>query len=293
MSLDPAHAGQDRINLADALRDLRRASGLSGARLAERCQISQSKISRIETGRLLPSIFDVERVLTALSVNDTLKDDLLKLARVANAEYRDIRARVRRGLHHAQRDLAALEADAKEIRHFLPAMITGLLQVPDYLTASTSAPVEPASCDSPRAKAVRLERQAVLHEESKRFEFLLTEQALRWQLCKPSVMATQMDRLVSVSRLPAVRIGVLPLSVQISDGPMNTFVTYDDRLVTLELFSGSVVLRDPKDVEYYRELFDYFAEHALWGDDARGFLAGVAEDFRSSTTPSGGGKGAP
>lgn len=293
MSLDPANAGQDRINLADALRDLRRASGLSGARLAERCQISQSKISRIETGRLLPSIFDVERVLTALNVNGTLKDDLLKLARVANTEYRDIRARVRRGLHHAQRDLAALEADAEDIRHFLPAMITGLLQVPDYLTASSSAPVEAASCDSPRAKAVRLERQAVLHDESKRFQFLLTEQALRWQLCKPSVMATQMDWIVSVSRLPALRIGVLPLSVQISDGPMHTFVTYDDRLVTLELFSGSVVLRDPKDVEYYRELFEYFARHALWGDDARGFLAGVAEDFRSMTTPSGGHEPAP
>lgn len=156
-----------------------------------------------------------------------------------------------------------------------------------------NSPVDPVHCDTTRAAALKLERQAVLHDESKRFEFLLTEQALRWQLCAPSVMAMQMDRLVSVSRLSAVRIGVLPLSVQISDGPMNTFVTYDDRLVTLELFSGSVVLRDPKDVEYYRELFDYFAEHALWDDDARGFLAGVAEDFRSSTTPSGGGKGAP
>lgn len=62
-----------------------------------------------------------------------------------------------------------------------------------------------------------------------------------------------------------------------------TFVTYDDRLVTVELFSGTLVLRDPKDVEYYGELFDYFAEHALWGDEARAFLAAVAEDFRSAS----------
>ena len=36
-------------------------------------------------------------------------------------EYQDIRASVRRGLHHRQRELAALEAGARQMRHFLPA----------------------------------------------------------------------------------------------------------------------------------------------------------------------------
>jgi len=281
MSLDPARAGQDRINLADALRDLRRASGLSGQRLAERCQLSQSKISRIETGRLLPSIVDVERIVTALGVDEAMKSELLNLARVANAEYQDIREDVGRGLHHLQRELAALDAEAASIRHFLPALITGLLQVPEYVHAAMSSPVDPVSCDTTRASALKLERQGVLHDRSKQFEFLLTEQALRWKLCEPSVMAMQMDRLVSVSRLPSVRVGVLPQSTRIADGPMHTFVTYDDRLATAELFTGSIVFRDPKDVEYYRELFDYFAGHALWGDEARAFLATVAADFRA------------
>jgi len=66
MKLDPARAGQDRRNLAHALHDLRKASGLSGERLARRCGMSQSKVSRIETGRLLPSVVDVEQMLTAL-----------------------------------------------------------------------------------------------------------------------------------------------------------------------------------------------------------------------------------
>lgn len=281
MSLDPDQAGQDRINLADALRNLRRASGLSGQRLSQRCQLSQSKISRIETGRLLPSIVDVERILTALDVNGAMKSELLTLARVANTEYEDIRADVRRGMHHMQLELAALESDASHMRHFLPALITGLLQVPEYVRASLNRPVQAARADTSRAIALRLERQAILHDESKRFEFLLTEQALRWPRCEPSVMAMQLDRLVSVSRLSPVRVGVLPLSMEtVGNGPMSTFVTYDDRLVTVELFSGTLVLRDPKDVEYYRELFDYFVEHALWDDDARTFIAGVAEDFR-------------
>ena len=97
MKLDPTRAGQDRQGLARALHDLRKASGLSGDRLARRCGMSQSKVSRIETGRLLPSVVDVEQMLTALGVNDTTRNELVALAHVANSEYQDVRASVRRG----------------------------------------------------------------------------------------------------------------------------------------------------------------------------------------------------
>ena len=186
MRLEPERAGEDRQDLAGALLRLRRASGLSGERLARRCGMSQSKISRIETGRLLPSVVDVEQMLTALGVDDATKHELLALARVANTEYQDVRLSVRRGLHHRQRELAALEQSATEIRHFLPALVTGLLQTPEYMRAAISTPVEPASGDVGRAVAAKLDRQAVLHDPGKRFSFLLTESALRWQLCARS-----------------------------------------------------------------------------------------------------------
>jgi transcriptional regulator with XRE-family HTH domain len=142
--LDPEQAGHDRQSLASALRDLRRASGLSGERLARRCHMSQSKVSRIENGRLLPSVVDVDRILRALGVDQATSGELLALARVANTEYQDIRASVRRGLHHRQRELAALEADAREMRHFLPTLITGLLQTPDRPPPPVPAPQSPA-----------------------------------------------------------------------------------------------------------------------------------------------------
>jgi hypothetical protein len=70
--------------------------------------MSQSKVSRIETGWLLPSVVDVEQILTALAVDQSTRAELLALARVANAEYHDVRASVRRGLHHRQREIASL-----------------------------------------------------------------------------------------------------------------------------------------------------------------------------------------
>lgn len=281
MRLDPQRATEDRQNLAGALLRLRRASGLSGERLARRCGMSQSKISRIETGRLLPSVVDVEQMLTGLGVDEPTKRELLALARVANTEYHDVRLSVRRGLHHRQRELAALEQSATEIRHFLPALVTGLLQTPEYLRAAINTPVAPAAGDVGKTVAAKLERQAVLHDADKRFSFLLTESAMRWQLCPPGVMALQLDRLVSLSRLPTVSIGVLPLDRLVPDGAYHTFVTYDRRLVTVELFTGQLVLRDPKDIEHYHALFDFFARRALWAEEARTLLQAVAEEFRS------------
>jgi hypothetical protein len=231
---------------------------------------------------LLPSVVDVEQILTALAVDQATRVELLALARVANAEYHDVRASVRRGLHHRQREIAALESSAAEVRHFLPTLITGLLQVPEYMRAAISTPVEPAAGDVSKALAIKLERQAILHDTSKTFHFLLTESAVRWQLCPPSVMAVQLDHLISISRLPNVHIGVLPLSAQIPDGPYHTFVVYDRRLVTIELFTGRLVLRDPRDIEHYRALFAFFGHSALWSDEARSVLTELASEFRAT-----------
>jgi hypothetical protein len=204
------------------------------------------------------------------------------LATLASAEYHDVRTSVRRGLHHRQREIAALESSAAEVRHFLPTLITGLLQVPEYMRAAISTPVEPAAGDVSKALALKIERQAILHDTSKTFYFLLTESTIRWQLCPPSVMAVQLDHLISISRLSSVHIGVLPLSGRVADGPYHTFVVYDRRLVTIELFTGRLVLRDPRDVEHYRALFAFFEHSAVWSDDARAVLSEQANRFRAA-----------
>ncbi|MGH3516836.1 MAG: helix-turn-helix domain-containing protein [Haloechinothrix sp.] len=67
MTIEP-DTRQSRSDLAGTLRKLRKAAGLSGERLAVRCAMSQSKISRIESGRAFPTVLDVDRILTALEV---------------------------------------------------------------------------------------------------------------------------------------------------------------------------------------------------------------------------------
>ncbi|MQA64214.1 MAG: helix-turn-helix domain-containing protein, partial [Actinophytocola sp.] len=86
MTIEP-DTQQSRIDLAGTLRKLRKAAGLSGERLAVRCAMSQSKISRIESGKALPSVLDVDRILTALEVPADVASELLALTRRANVEH--------------------------------------------------------------------------------------------------------------------------------------------------------------------------------------------------------------
>jgi transcriptional regulator with XRE-family HTH domain len=273
---EPEELGQRNDELAIGLRDARRAAGLTGARLAARCGISQSKISKIETGKVLPSATDVERVLTALGTGQDRIADLLALARLANTEFQSTRASLRRGLHYKQKELAALEAETQHARFFLPLMITGLLQTPEYARASLAG----FPGDHHQAIARRLDRQSALYTPARRFTFILAEAAVRWQVCEPLVMAAQADRLASLSELPNVTIGVIPLDSRVPDGPLNTFTVYDERIVTAETFTGVIMMRDPRDVAYHLELFAFFERYAVTGDAVRALLESYARHFR-------------
>jgi transcriptional regulator with XRE-family HTH domain len=77
--LEPERSEADRLELARALRDLR-GSGLTGEALGRRIYMSQAKISRIETGRITPSVTDVELIVHALRAEPERSRELVDLA---------------------------------------------------------------------------------------------------------------------------------------------------------------------------------------------------------------------
>lgn len=242
--------------------------------------MSQTKISRIETGRALPTVIDVERILRALDVPDEVADELLGLARRANVDYASWRAYARVGLYRKQAELKALESSSRVMRHFLPAAPTGLLHVREYAVETLSPTVgsDPAR-DVARAVRARMDRQAILDDTSRSFWFLMTEQAVRWQRASAETMAAQCAHMAQVNAKPNVEIGIVRQAMRVPGTPINIFVVYDDRLVTVELFSGEVALRDPRDITQHLDLFDLFWSHALTRDDASAYLEEVADGF--------------
>ncbi len=277
MTFEPEQLGQSSQELAATLRKLRKQAGLSGDRLAARCTMSQSKVSRIESGKVRPSLVDIERILRALDAPPALVAEVSALARIAATEWQDARSMRRKGLDKKQLELAGLEASSTEFRFFLLSMLTALLSTPEYIRASLAH----IPGDHSKAVARKLERQEVLYDRRKKFTFIVTEQAARSPFVSPDAMAVQLDRLASLTHLPNVRLGVLPIETRLPGCPLNTFTVYDDRLATVETTAGVMVFRDPRDVRMYLDEFAGYDEHALFGEDARERLAEWSTAFRS------------
>ncbi len=238
--------------------------------------MSQSQISKFETGKKTPTVVDVERILRALDASPEDVAEVMALARIANTEWQNKRSSWRRGVEKLQIELASLEAESRELRYFLPAMITGMLATPDFIQASLSHEIG----DLAKVVSSKLERQAVLYDTSKRFTFLLTEQAARWSIIPAPAMTVQIDHLASLSRLPNIRIGVIPIGTFTPRGPMNTFTVYDERLVTVENFTGRMVFRDARDISEHLAVFAEFERHARFGDEARNLLREWSDAYR-------------
>ncbi|MFF5501302.1 helix-turn-helix domain-containing protein [Streptomyces roseolus] len=277
MTFEPEQLGQSSRELAATLRKLRKQAGLSGDRLAARCNMSQSKVSRVESGKVRPTLVDTERILRALDAPPALVAEVSALARIAATEWQDARSMRRKGLDKKQLELAGLEASSTEFRFFLLSMLTALLSTPEYIRASLAH----ITGDHSKAVARKLERQEVLYDRRKKFTFIVTEQAARSPFVSPDAMALQLDRLASLTHLPNVRLGVLPIETRLPGCPLNTFTVYDERLATVETTAGVLVFRDPRDVRMYVDEFAGYDERALFGEAARGRLAEWAMAFRS------------
>lgn len=278
MAIEPDALEQTGLELAAMLRQLRKQAGLSGARLAARCNMSQSKVSRIEGNKVRPSLVDVEQILRGLGASPAVAAEAMAMARIAQTEWQDRKALHRKGLDKKQLELAGLEAATTDFRFFLLSMVTGLLSTPDYIRASIldAPPMQQA-----RAVGLKLERQAVLLDRSKRFTFILTEQAVRYPLVAPDAMALQIDRISSLARQANISISLLPFSVRYSNTPLSTFTVYDDRLATIETDLGAAVFRDPRDVRSLLDRFAFYEGQAVTGDAAQELLSQWAWSFRS------------
>ncbi|RSO32578.1 hypothetical protein DMH15_22765 [Streptomyces sp. WAC 06725] len=277
MTFEPGELDRSKADLAETLRTLRKRAGRTQARLAQRVNMSQTKISNIEGGKITPSLVDVELILRALDAPSSLAAHVASLARTANTEWQDVWSQRRTGLEKKQNELAGFERSSTVFRYFLLSMVTGLLATPEYVRASLAH----IPGDHSKAIAKKLERQAVLHDTAKRFTFILTEQAARWPYLQGSAMAIQLDHLASVSRLPNVRLGVIPLSGHMPLAPLNTFTVYDTRVATVETSTGAMIFRDHRDISAYLNDFAAYEGYASFGEEARDLLSSWSTQYRS------------
>ena len=273
--------GAVRLNSSDicsALRKLRQASGQTANAVARHAAMSKSKLSKIENDRLTPSVIDVERILDALGVSGTIKAEFMDAARVAATEATAWRLYRRLGYHKHQSEIQAIEAQTNLMRLFQPSVIPGLVQTPEYARAVLIGKnLTEEILD--RTVVARLQRQKVLYDSARDFQFLITESVLRWQLITRAMLATQLDRIISLSRLPNIWIGIIPLGTDMPEPPTSSFVVFDRRLVIVEIPHCEIATRESKDIDLYIAKFQRLSHVALRDDDMRSFVINIRDEL--------------
>ncbi|WP_411112949.1 helix-turn-helix domain-containing protein [Streptomyces sp. 029-5] len=286
MTLPPNNASgssnvhEARSTLGKRLRELRVAAGLSGRQLAESLSWPPSKVSKLENGRQTPTDDDL-RGWTAATSSEGETEALLASLHTLEVQHAEWQRILRTGLKPHQQELLSWDQKTRLFRAFEATVIPGLLQTPEYARARFAEGIRRLKLpnDINEAIAGRVQRQEILYRPDKRFHFVLTEAALRFRLCAPEVMLGQLDRLVSLSQLPNVRLGIVGFETQYATSPWHGFWLYDNERVLVETLSAELDLRQPQEIELYGSAFEQLAAVASYGRSARTIINRVMEDL--------------
>ena len=283
--VDPVYGKRRR--LANELRVLRDLSGLTGRELARLVGISQSKVSRIEAATAQPSIAEITAWTRATGATDETERLLATLADAARTEIDTWQAALE-GRHQLQDEMREREAAAVLTRTFQPAIVPGLLQTPAYAQRAFSMFKSSAPQTSVAAAvAARMDRQLALHEAGKKFDFLITEAALRWRPGPPRLLVAQLDRIAMVSTLDNVSIGIIPFATEAETVYAHGFVILEEDddsspFVLVEVDHAWLTVTARDSVALYQNRWSSLRKAAVFGDEARTFLDGLSAEMRAT-----------
>ncbi|GAA5074740.1 transcriptional regulator with XRE-family HTH domain [Thermocatellispora tengchongensis] len=263
-----------RRRLGQELRRLRERAGLTGDQVAESLKWSASKVSRIETAKTMPRRADVQALTELYAVGEDKQRELVDLQADAARkgwweEYQD-------ALPEEYTTLLGLEEEATFERNWEPQIVPGLFQTPEYAeevirAAQVISRIPPADIRT-RVEA-RLARQKLLTRDGPLTVWVvMDESALLRRFGGATVMREQIERLIEVSRMPNVRLQILP---QEAFHPVNTgsfihleFSEFQD-VVYLETLLGGRWVENRNEVFEYQMAFDNLRSEALGPEASR------------------------
>jgi transcriptional regulator with XRE-family HTH domain len=275
-----ASVDEERTALGNRLRELRKQSRLTGAKLAELLSWPASKVSKLQNGQQTPTEDDIRAWTRALGA-EAETESLLVSLRTLKTRHAEWQRVLKPGMQSHQGRLANHDEAVKRFRIFENTVIPGLLQTPEYARARFAqvVMVHKVPNDINDAVQARMRRQEILYRPDKRFHIVLTEAALRYRLVSPDVMLPQLERLVALSALRTVRLGVIGFGTQYVTDPRHAFWLLDDDLVRFESYSAELNLRQPQEIELYGHIFESLAAIASYGSAARAIITHIMDDL--------------
>ena len=258
-----------RMLVGAHLRRLREEKGISRADAGFTIRASESKMSRLELGRVAFKERDISDLLMLYGVTDPeQRDAVIALVREANRagwwrEYDDV-------MPGYFQNYVGLEEAATQLRTYETHFVPGLLQTPDYARAVIEAATLPLSPrDLDRAVNLRIKRQDVLRRpDPLRVWAVIDEGALRRQVGDPQIHRAQLEHLLELAELSNVALQVLPLRTGLhAGGGAFSILRFSDAdlpdVVYVEHLVSALYIEKIEHVERYTEVMDRLSVQSL------------------------------
>jgi hypothetical protein len=268
-----------RMILGTQLRRLREQAGLTRAAAGDSIRASDSKISRLELGRVGFKDRDVTDLLTLYGVNDPEeRSQLLQLAKQTNQpgwwhRYNDL-------MPKWFEDFVGLEEAARQIKTYELQFVPGLLQTEEYARALAShGDPRLANDDVERRVALRMRRQKLLvGPQAPRLWAIIDESVLYRPIGGAKVLKTQIDRLLELTALSHIALQVVPYSISgyHAEGAF-TLLSFAEpelpNIAYIEHLAGALYLEKLDEIEIYSRAHDQLAVAGETPDRSRQLLA--------------------
>jgi transcriptional regulator with XRE-family HTH domain len=271
-----------RILLGSQLRRLREARGVTREAAGWSIRASESKISRMELGRVGFKSRDVEDLLTLYGVTDAGdREPLLDLARDAN----------KAGWWHSYSDVlpgwfqtyVGLESAASHLNTYEVQYVHGLLQTEEYARAVVTSGQNGLPGDEvERRVALRMERQKLLFsDDPPQFLCVLDEAALRRPFGTRAVMNRQLEHLAELSERDNVTLRIFPLGAGAYSAESGAFTLLRfpesdlSDIVYIEQLTSALYLDKPEEVERYDGVLSRLVEYGRPAEETRDRLLGL------------------
>ncbi|TDQ49220.1 helix-turn-helix domain-containing protein [Actinorugispora endophytica] len=274
-----------RILLGYQLRQLRESKNISRADAAYKIRGSESKISRVELGRVGFKIRDVEDLLTFYGVDDpAVRSSFLTLAREANEP----------GWWHKYgeslpiwfQSYVGMEEAATQLRVYETQFVPGLLQTEDYarevITRGGKNRLDVLAKDR---IATRMRRQHRIRENpGVKLWVIIDEPAVRRPVGNAAIMRAQLQHLKKLSEESNITLQIVPFSQGVYAAETGSFTIlrypeYDlPDVVYVEQLTGGMIQEKRAEVEQYTMALEWLAVVAERPEQTRKLLDEIIDD---------------
>jgi transcriptional regulator with XRE-family HTH domain len=273
-----------RMILGNQLRRLRESAGITRSDAGYRIRGSDSKMSRLELGRVGFKERDVVDLLKFYGVEDPAEHEkFLALVALTNQpgwwrRYNDL-------MPKWFEDYVGLEEAASRIQAYELQFVPGLMQTESYARAIASRGEPATSRDVDRRVALRMQRQKVLlGPDAPRLWAIIDESVLHRPLGGRAVLAAQIDRILELTALPHISVQVVPyeLSGCAAEGSFTLLRFAEPELPNIayvEHLVGALYLERTDEVEAYSRALDRLAVAAETPERSRQMLARIRSEL--------------